>query len=144
MTRPGITVIYDGDCPFCASYVSMMRLREAVGRVDLVNAREPDPRVREVQAAGYDLDEGMVVLWKEKIHYGDGAVHLLATLSGDGGGPFNRLHRRLFQSPRRAARIYPVLAAGRRLFLRMVGRRPLRDLPEPTDKRSLRASDDKR
>lgn len=135
MTEPGITVIYDGECPFCASYVAMMRLREAAGRVDLVNARDADPRVREVRAAGYDLDEGMVVLWKGKIHHGDGAVHLLATLSGEGGGPFNRIQRRVFRDPRRATRLYPILAAGRRLFLWLVGRTPLRDLPDPADKR---------
>jgi predicted DCC family thiol-disulfide oxidoreductase YuxK len=125
MTEAGITVIYDGDCPFCASYVSMMRLRETVGRVDLVNARDDDPRVREVQAAGYDLDEGMVVLWRGEVHFGDGAVHLLATLSGESKGLFNRVQRSVFRDRQRAARVYPVLAAGRRLFLRLVGRAPL-------------------
>jgi predicted DCC family thiol-disulfide oxidoreductase YuxK len=126
MAEPGITVIYDGECPFCSAYVSMMRLRQAVGEVNLVNAREADPRVRAVQAAGYDLDEGMVVLWQDEVFHGDAAVHLLATLSGEERGAFNRMQRVMFQDPRRAARLYPVLAAGRRLFLRLVGRKTLR------------------
>lgn len=130
MTIGGISVIYDGQCPFCASYVSMMRLRDAVGQVDLVDARSGDPRVREVARAGYDLDAGMVVLWQDDIFYGDRAVHLLATLSSDGGGPFNRIQRAVFASPRRAARLYPVLAFGRRLFLRLIGRRTIADMAQ--------------
>lgn len=125
MTGPGITVIYDGDCPFCTSYVSMMRLREAVGEVELVDARGNDPRVRDVRRAGHDLDAGMVVLWQDRVFFGDGAVHLLAMLSQDGGGLFNRMQRAVFASPRRAAWFYPVLVAGRRLFLRLAGRAPI-------------------
>jgi predicted DCC family thiol-disulfide oxidoreductase YuxK len=125
MSGSGITVIYDGDCPFCASYVAMMRLRQAVGAVELVNARAHDPRVRAVQDAGYDLDAGMVVLWQDEVFFGDGAVHLLATLSSGEGGLLARIQRAAFAEPRRAARLYPVLAAGRRLFLRLVGRRPI-------------------
>ncbi len=137
MAPEGMTVIYDGQCPFCASYVGMMRLREAAGTVDLVDARGEDPRVKQVRRAGYDLDEGMVVLWRGEVFFGDGAVHLLATLSREGGGPFNRLQRAVFSSPRRAARLYPVLAAGRRLFLRMIGRTPIdsagRKIPLPRE-----------
>jgi predicted DCC family thiol-disulfide oxidoreductase YuxK len=130
MSGPGITVIYDGDCPFCASYVSMMRLRQAVGAVELVNAREGDPRVLAVQEAGYDLDTGMVVLWQGEVFFGENAVHLLATLSSGEGGVLDRIQRAAFADPRRAARLYPVLAAGRRLFLRLVGRRPIGSLAE--------------
>jgi len=125
MTGQGVTVIYDGECPFCASYVAMMRLRDAVGHVELVDARGDDPRVNAFQRAGYDLDEGMIVVWRGETFHADGAVHLLATLSAQNGGVFNRIQRTAFASPRRAARLYPVLAAGRRLFLRLAGRMPI-------------------
>ena len=62
--------------------------------------------------------------------FGDGAVHLLATLSSEKGGLFDRMQRAAFANPRRAARLYPVLAAGRRLFLRLVGRKPIGRLSE--------------
>lgn len=130
MPGSGITVIYDGDCPFCSSYVRMMRLRETVGTVELVNARVADPRVRAVQEAGYDLDTGMVVLWQDEVFFGDTAVHLLATLSSGEGGVMDRVQRTVFASPRRAARLYPVLAAGRRVFLRLVGRSPIGTVAE--------------
>jgi predicted DCC family thiol-disulfide oxidoreductase YuxK len=121
MTERGLTIIYDGQCPFCSSYVSLLRLRDSVGRVELVDARSDDPRVAGVAAAGLDLDAGMVVLWGGRRFHGREAVHLLATLSA-AGGIFNSLQRRMFGAPRRAALIYPMLAAGRRLFLRLTGR----------------------
>jgi predicted DCC family thiol-disulfide oxidoreductase YuxK len=120
----GITIIFDGHCPFCASYVSMMRLRETAGPVELVDARSNDPRVGEALSAGLDLDRGMVVIWQDGTYFGEDAVHLLAVLSGP-RGLSNRLQRALFGTPRRAATIYPVLARGRRLCLRLSGRRPI-------------------
>lgn len=117
----GITIIYDGQCPFCSSYVSMLRLRDTVGGVDLVDARSDDTRVASAISAGLDLDEGMLVIWEGRQFYGKDAVHLLATLSAP-RGLLNGLQRRVFASPRRADMIYPVLARGRRAFLRLVGR----------------------
>ncbi len=120
----GVTILYDGQCPFCTSYVSMMRLRETVGPVELVDARSEDPRVANAVSAGLDLDEGMVVCWNGRQFHGTDAVHLLATLSAP-GGLLNNLQRRLFANPRRASVIYPVLARGRRLFLRVSRRTPI-------------------
>jgi len=120
----GITILYDGHCPFCSSYVTMMRLREAVGKVELVDARGDDPRVAEAMSAGLDLDEGMVVIWEGRQFHGRDAVHLLATLSAR-GGLLNELQRRVLAAPRRAAILYPALARGRRLFLRIIGRPPI-------------------
>ena len=38
-------LVYDGDCPFCSAYVRFVRLRDAVGTVHLVDAREGGPVV---------------------------------------------------------------------------------------------------
>jgi predicted DCC family thiol-disulfide oxidoreductase YuxK len=126
MTTERLEVIYDGDCPFCASYVGIVRLREAVGQVDLVDARSADPRVAEVQAMGFDLDEGMVVRHGDAVFYGDAAMRHLSILSAP-GGVMNTALRVLFRAPRRAALLYPVLATGRRLTLRVLGRRKIAD-----------------
>jgi len=124
MPEKPLVIIYDGDCPFCSAYVTLVRLRETVGEIELVNARSDDPRVATLLAEGVDLDEGMAVLWQGRRHVGAEAVHLLALLSGQGGG-LNRLQRRLFRNPRVARRIYPWLVRGRRLWLRLAGRRPI-------------------
>jgi predicted DCC family thiol-disulfide oxidoreductase YuxK len=41
---PKVTwIVYDGECPFCTQYVKLMRLRETVGIVKPLNAREDHP-----------------------------------------------------------------------------------------------------
>lgn len=120
-----ITIVYDGDCPFCGAYVRMSRLRASAGQVRLVDARGDDPAVGRARAAGLDLNRGMVVELEGRLYHGDGAMVLLSALSTP-RGLFNRLMRAAFRSPRRAAVLYPVLVAGRNLTLRLLGRRPIR------------------
>lgn len=116
-----MTVIYDGQCPFCQSFVKLMALRDAVGRVDLVDARGEDPRIARLRNLGYDLDGGMAVLFGDAVYYGADAVALIAALTG-ARGPAGRLLARLLRDPRRAGRLYPWMKAGRRLVLRALGR----------------------
>ena len=75
----GLVVIYDGECPFCSSYVHLSALRKAAGSVELVDARSADPRVRDIQKRGFDLNEGMITIFNGKIYYGADAVVLLST-----------------------------------------------------------------
>lgn len=119
-----ITVIYDGECPFCSAFVRMTRLRDAAGVVRLVDARSQCGAVRRVQAAGYRLDDGMAVIMDDRIYHGDEAMTLLAALTTPSGG-FNRLVRALFRSPARARLLYPPLKFGRALTLRLIGRKKL-------------------
>lgn len=118
----GLTILYDGECPFCSAYVRMTRLSAAAGPVRLVDARDGGPEVAEARAAGLDLDKGMVVKLDGQLHHGDRAMVLLAGLT-TGSGLFNRLTRAAFRSPSRARLLYPLLVAGRNLTLRLLGRR---------------------
>lgn len=122
--RPEIYVIYDGECPFCSAYVRFVRLREAAGKVYLLNAREPHPVVREVQDKGFDLDEGMALKIGDAIYHGPDVMNRLALMSG-GSGLFNRLHLWIFSNPKRAKTLYPALRAGRNLALKLLGRRKI-------------------
>jgi predicted DCC family thiol-disulfide oxidoreductase YuxK len=117
-------VVYDGECPFCSRYVLLYRLRDQGLRVHLIDARSGHPLVAAIGRLGLDLDAGMVVGWRGAFHHGAAAVHLLALL-GDERTVFNRLNRVLFSRPWLARRLYPWLAAGRRLTLRLLGRRPI-------------------
>jgi predicted DCC family thiol-disulfide oxidoreductase YuxK len=121
---PDLTIIYDGDCPFCAAYVRMTRLRAAAGRVALVNARDGGPVVDEARVEGLDLDAGMVVKAGGRLYHGDAAMTLLAGLTTPSGA-FNRVTAWAFRSPSRARLIYPPMVAGRNLTLRILGRRKL-------------------
>ena len=117
----GITIVYDGDCPFCSRYVAMLRLRDAVGAVRLIDARSGDPVAAEMQAAGFDLNEGMVARIGGRTYHGSDCVHLLAMLSSDNGW-LNSINARVFRSPKASAALYPVLRFGRNLTLRLLGR----------------------
>ena len=112
---------YDGDCPFCNRYVKYMRLRDSVGPLDLVNARDGGPRVEEILRAGLDLDEGMVLKLGDRYYHGADCIHALALLSGEADW-FNRINAVIFRSPRLSGALYPVLRAGRNTVLWMLGR----------------------
>jgi hypothetical protein len=121
-------LVYDGECPFCSAYVRMLRLRETFGGLRLVDARSGDPLVREVQAAGFDLDRGMVLKLDGKYHFGDRCVHMLALMSTPSGF-FNKITRAIFTSPRLSRLLYPPLVAGRNATLFVLGRRKINAQP---------------
>lgn len=116
----GIEIFYDGECPVCRSLVMMIRLRQAVGPVAVIDARSDDPRLAPIHAAGLDLNQGMVVRHGDRLWHGAEAMQLLAMLSAR-PGPL----RWMMASPRRARAVYPWLSAGRGLLLRLLGRKPI-------------------
>jgi predicted DCC family thiol-disulfide oxidoreductase YuxK len=123
-TGEGAVIVYDGECPFCSRYVALVRLRETLGPVRLVNAREGGPIVEHLLDQGYDLDEGMVLIWQDRIYHGDECIHMLALLSTPSGA-FNRINAALFRSERASRFLYPILRTGRNATLRLLGRRKM-------------------
>ena len=123
-TSPGgdVYFVYDGDCPVCQYAAHALRIREAVGRLQLVNAREQEghPILSEVNARRYDLDEGMVIKFGERFYHGADALGIMALL-GSRAGWFNRMNALLFRSKTIARLLYPPMRSGRNLLLRMKG-----------------------
>jgi len=119
--EPGAWIVYDGQCPFCSRYVALLRLRDSLGEVRLINARDGGPVVEELERAGVDLDEGMVLKLDDRLYHGHDCIHVLALLSTPSGS-FNRINAALFRSPRVARLLYPVLRTGRNAVLRLLGR----------------------
>lgn len=120
MSAP-IQIVYDGDCPFCASYIRLTRLRKAVGRVELIDARSDHPIIAEITRAGLDLDAGMAIKQGGALYHGDEVVHRIALMT-TGSGPFNAAMAAIFRSPRRARALYPWLRAARNAALTLLGR----------------------
>ncbi|MEZ0497948.1 DCC1-like thiol-disulfide oxidoreductase family protein [Sphingomonas sp. IW22] len=118
-------IVYDGECVFCQNYVRFFRLREAIGPVELLDARSGDPRVEALWRQGYDLDEGMVFAHRGRVFHGAEAVQVLASLSSR-SGLFNRLNAAIFRSPAVARMLYPALKLGRRATLMARGRSLMR------------------
>ena len=120
-------ILYDGECPFCTSFAKLVRLRETVGAVRIVDARKGGPELDAVRAAGLDIDEGNVVLeaWDgtraAAIHHGPGAQMWLAARS-QRWHPVGLFLRTLFATPALGRLSYPVLKGTRNLALRLMGR----------------------
>ena len=114
-----IQLVYDGECPVCKFY--SRRIDVAEGDLSRVNAREHCELVDEISAAGYDLDEGMILKVDDQMFFGSDAIHELA-LRSSRTGTFNRCTSWVFRHPRIARISYPLLTACRRLLLHVLGR----------------------
>ena len=116
-----LILIYDGDCPFCSRYVKHVRLRDIVGRLEYVNARDGGPVVAEAVGKGFDLNEGMLVIMDGVYHHGADAVWALGLLSSPVSA-FNRLNARMFRSRTISRFLYPALRFGRNMTIRLLGK----------------------
>lgn len=120
-------LIYDGECPLCKNYARYLDVRDAVGDLVLVNAREGGDLVQEVRDLSYDLNEGMVLKVHGRYYAGSDALHMLALMSGR-RGLFSVANRILFTSPGTAWMMYPLLKLGRRIALKLRGVSPEIDI----------------
>jgi predicted DCC family thiol-disulfide oxidoreductase YuxK len=117
MANRQILLVYDEECPLCDAYCRVVRLREAVGELRLVNAREDSAVMQEITRQGLDIDQGMVLKVDGMLYYGPDAIHALSLLSS-ASGMVNRINHWIFRSRTRSRFLYPVLRAGRNLLLK--------------------------
>lgn len=119
-------VVYDGHCPFCARYVAYQRLRETLGNVALVDARQRPDLVRDFEQAGLPLDNGMALIMNGAVYYGADCMNRLALMSSR-SGLFNKLNAAIFRSPSVSRVLYPALRGFRNLTLRVLRHKALSD-----------------
>lgn len=122
-----ILLVYDKECPLCDSYCRMVRIRESLGMLRLVNARDAGPVMDEITAKGLDIDQGMVLKVDDVLYYGSDAIHALSLMSSPSGA-FNRFNYWVFRSRRLSGMFYPVLRFFRNLFLKILGKTKINNL----------------
>ena len=115
-----LSVLYDGECPICALYRRHLRLRQVWGEISYVDIRGGGPLVDMVRARGFDLDQGMALVWGDEVFHGVDCAHQLALMSSSRGW-FNRLYAAVFRRPRLARLVYPVVRLIRSALLRALG-----------------------
>src|SRR5688572_7388928 len=125
--RPQILLVYDKECPVCDAYCQVVRIRESVGDLRIVNARESSDVMKEITDMGLDIDQGMVVKMEGQIYYGSDAIHALSLISSR-SGVFNRLNYWIFRSERGSQFLYPLLRAFRNLLLKFLGKTRINNL----------------
>lgn len=121
-------LVYDGECILCRNTAQALKIKQSVGQLQIINARESHPLVKELQTKGYDLNEGIVVKLGDQYFHGKAAVHMLATLSTP-SDTFNRLTAWCFKYKLVVFILYPVLKFVRNtlLFLKKAKKIPVPD-----------------
>lgn len=122
-----IILIYDKQCPACNNYCQVIRIRESLGDLKLIDAREQSSLRDEITAQGIDIDQGMVLKMDEVLYYGADAIHALALISSHSDF-FNRLNYWLFKSNKRSLLVYPVLRFFRDLLLKLLNKTKINNL----------------
>jgi predicted DCC family thiol-disulfide oxidoreductase YuxK len=117
----GAVILYDGACPVCGEYLNLLKIRELVDEVRLVNARTRPDLVDGLRAAGYEINDGIVLAHQGGIVYGASALSVIAEL-GASERSINRASAAVFRLPLIGEIFYVVLKAGRKLLLRLLGR----------------------
>lgn len=114
-------VIYDGDCILCRNSAQAIKIKKAIGHLEIINARVSHPLVTEALNKGYDLNEGILVKYNNQYYYGVDAVHFLA-LIGSPSDTFNKINCFLFKYKWLSYGLYPLFKIVRNiiLFLRRI------------------------
>lgn len=117
-------LIYDGDCMLCNSTARAVRVKNAVGQLELINARSNHSLVWEVASKGYDLNEGIIVKYHDRYYYGADAINFLALVSSK-NNLFNKLNAKIFKHQRLAHFFYPTFKLLRNILLYIRGVDPI-------------------
>lgn len=127
MARPEILLVYDRECPACNNYCRVVRIKESIGELKIIDARESSQVLDEITEMGLDIDQGMVLKMGDELYYGSDALHALALISSR-SGIFNRINYWLFLSKRMSRILYPILRACRNLLLKLLRRTKINNL----------------
>ena len=134
MSKRKILLVYDKECPACYYYCHIVNIRESVGELVLVDAREPTEIMKEITELDLDIDQGMVLKMDESLYYGPDAIHML-TLIGTKSGVFNRLNYLFFGTRALSNISYPVFKFFRNLLLKVLGKTKINNLEVPGNDR---------
>ncbi len=116
-----VTIIYDGECPFCSDFVSLNRLRSFGYRVDIVNARDNDNPKIKILRNKYNLDDGMIVICSDKILYGVSAARFIA-MSYSKKNTRAFFYWSLLINEKFAGISYDILVKLRKIFFKITGK----------------------
>ncbi|MEM1086257.1 MAG: DCC1-like thiol-disulfide oxidoreductase family protein [Pseudomonadota bacterium] len=116
-----VGILYDGECPFCSTYVKIAKLRSLSDHVDLLDARQHPSLVAQHASEGRDIDRGMIVEIDGVTYFGGEAVWAINALLSP--SPFMRF----FSSKPFIVFLYPALRAIRNLTVRLLGYSMIRE-----------------
>lgn len=125
--RDELELVYDGKCPVCSAYCLGLKQETKNEALVLVDAREPSPIMKEINAKGLDIDEGMVLKADGRLFYGADAIYELSKRNRT-SGLYGWMNRLFFHSQPMAAIFYPLGKACRNIVLRLKRIEKIRNL----------------
>ena len=134
MNRDEILLIYDKECPACDNYCQVVRIKNDVGDLRIVDARLDSDVLKEITSEGLDIDQGMVLKMGGELYYGSDAIHTLALISSR-AGLFNKFNYLIFKSKTISKILYPVLKFARNVLLKLLKKSKINNLDLPNNDR---------
>jgi len=62
-----VVLVYDKECPACHAFCIRTRIKESIGDLILLDAREPSDVLNEITSLGWDIDQGMVLKVEDQL-----------------------------------------------------------------------------
>lgn len=112
----GDYLLYDGECPVCASFVAFAELRRRYPTLQLIDARHTPELVAELRRQGHDINRGMVLVLDRQLYFGAEANTKLASFREDLGGGKRAAMAAIGAAP------YPLLRGIRNALVRLRGK----------------------
>jgi predicted DCC family thiol-disulfide oxidoreductase YuxK len=117
-------VLYDGQCPVCANYIWLTRLRQDHPDITLIDARTAPDLVAHLRATGIEVHDTMVLQLGEMRLTGAQAFSYITRSATPQRGLVARslwAILRALAHPKAARFSYPILAFSRKALLKILG-----------------------
>ncbi|MGC6482246.1 MAG: hypothetical protein ACON4T_01550 [Synechococcus sp.] len=118
-----LTLIYDGDCPFCRAFALRSELAAGVPGLAIVDGRQAPELRRQLLAQGLSLKNGAMLLDGDQVWHGSAAIAEFSRRMQPSDALLQGLQT-LFRDRGRAAFFYPLLLLARRGALALRGLSP--------------------
>ena len=123
--KTNVTIIYDGECPFCSQYVQFVNIKNNPDYVvRMKNAREHKILASSYKQSEFDLNDGMIVIINDQLYYGSDAVHAMAMLASS-DTLARKINFFIFRHKTLSYILYPLMKAVRTLTLKIMGRKKI-------------------
>ena len=108
-------LLYDGDCPFCSSYVSMLNILTVSPNFLLLNARDEAELVAHYRSKGWEINDGMILKFSGLEYFGPDTIHFLALLTSN-RSLILKANNLIFKSKICCKILYPLLVRLRKFY----------------------------
>jgi len=118
-----LTLIYDGECPFCQAFALRSELAAGVPDLSIVDGRQAPELRRQLLKQGLSLRDGAMLLDGDQVWHGSAAIAELTSRMQPSDALLQVLQQ-MFRHRGRAAFLYPGLLLARRIALALKGISP--------------------